>query len=80
MKMILRRIELILQKYFDSKERQMLMQQASLPQEEWLDSLQVMQLLGVSERTFYRLVKVFNWKMKLIGKRKHYLKSSILGT
>lgn len=80
MKMILRRIELKLQKYFDSKEKQMLTQQAQFQQEEWLDNIQVMELLGISQRTFYRSVKVLNWEMKLIGTRKHYLKSSILRT
>jgi predicted DNA-binding transcriptional regulator AlpA len=80
MKMILRRIELILERYFDSREKEMLMKQVPFEQEEWLDNVHVMQLLGISESTFYRFVKILNWKMKLIGRRKHYLKSSILGT
>ncbi|WP_157263021.1 hypothetical protein [Pedobacter steynii] len=78
MKMILRRIELALQKYFESREKQMIQEQAPVPQEEWLDNLQVIDLLRISPRSFYRLVKVSNWKVKQIGGRKYYLKSSVL--
>lgn len=78
MKMILRRIELKLQKYFESREKQTLQEQTALQHDEWLDSLQVMELLNISARTFYRLAKVSNWTTKQIGGRKYYLKSSVL--
>ncbi|SDO47389.1 hypothetical protein SAMN05421820_11582 [Pedobacter steynii] len=80
MKIILRRIEQILQRFFEFKEKQMLQEQAALQPDEWLDSLQVMELLNISPRTFYRLAKVSNWITKQIGARKYYLKSSILAS
>lgn len=78
MKMILRRIEQKLERYFNSKEQQIVIYQAPVPPAEWLDKFQVMRLLSVSESTFRRLAKELDWKMRLVGKRKYYLKSSIL--
>ncbi|RQO66487.1 hypothetical protein DBR43_30225 [Pedobacter sp. KBW06] len=80
MKSILRRIEIKIERYFNSREREMQANHIPLQPDEWLDKLQVMQMLSISSSTFYRLEKTSNWKMKLVGKRKYYLKSSILGT
>ncbi|NQX38805.1 hypothetical protein SAMN05421820_101840 [Pedobacter steynii] len=79
MKSILRRIEMKIERYFNSRERQMQADHVPLQLDEWFDKLQVMQLLSISASTFYRLEKVSNWKMQQVGKRKYYLKSSILG-
>ena len=79
MKTILRRIEMKIERYFNSRERQMQAHYVPLQPDEWLDKFQVMQLLSISSSTFYRLEKVSNWKMQQVGKRKYYLKSSILG-
>ena len=68
-----------IERYFNSRERQMQAHHVPLLSDEWFDKLQVMQLLSISSSTFYRLEKVSNWKMQQVGKRKYYLKSSILG-
>lgn len=56
----------------------MLEEHAASKHDEWLDSLQVMELLHISERTFYRLAKVAGWTRKKIGGRTYCLKSSVL--
>ena len=79
MKSILRRIEMKIESYFNSREREMQANHIPLQQDEWLDKFQVKQLLSISSSTFYRMEKTSNWKLKQVGKRKYYLKSSILG-
>ena len=79
MKSILRRIEMKIESYFNSREREMQANHIPIQQDEWLDKFQVKQLLSISSSTFYRMEKTSNWKLKQVGKRKYYLKSSILG-
>lgn len=68
-----------IESYFNSREREMQANHIPIQQDEWLDKFQVKQLLSISSSTFYRMEKTSNWKLKQVGKRKYYLKSSILG-
>lgn len=46
-------------------------------EEEWLDNRKVMDLLCISESTFYRRRNECNWAYEMIGRRKYYRKSAI---
>ncbi|WP_316820845.1 hypothetical protein [Pedobacter gandavensis] len=78
MKTTLLRIEMILKRFLELKEEFNVKHAAELEDEVWLDNQDVMKLLRISPSSFYRKLKMCNWKEKMVGGKKYYLKSSII--
>lgn len=81
---ILERIELMLAALLKGQEEVTLLlkaaPQAAVPAgaEEWLTKCKVMDLLCITESTFYRRLAVCNWERKRNGRSWYYLKSSVI--
>ncbi|HKG08329.1 MAG TPA: hypothetical protein VKB19_17820 [Pedobacter sp.] len=74
--LILKSIEQILKEEFGQNRADNLQLQP-VPEEVWLTKAAVMDLLCVTESTFYRRLAECNWVRKRNGKSWYYLKSSI---
>lgn len=72
------RIELVFVKNLKPKKIKKSSARTPEQEDEWLDNLQAMKFLNIGRTAFFEQAREGNWTVQLRGRRKYFLKSSLI--